>query len=122
MEKKTPRNEAVVDAELSIDDVSWNLYHAIERLAPFGEGNPKPLFHIPAAEVLQKIYFGKTKNHLKLVLRDSRGRHISAIQFFADKAADAKAVSVGQTVSLRAHLEQNVFRNKGELRLRIIEV
>ena len=40
-----PFNEKIyIDKRLEIDDINWNTYGIIERLAPFGLGNPKPLF------------------------------------------------------------------------------
>jgi len=33
-----------VDAELSLDDVTWELYRALRTLEPFGVGNPEPVF------------------------------------------------------------------------------
>ena len=122
MEKTAPPGARSADAALSLDAVDGVLYRMIERLAPFGEGNPKPLFLFENAEVAEKILFGKTKNHLKLILRGKTGRRVSAIQFFADKNEKAKNVAAGQTISLTAHVERNVFGNKAEVRLRIMEI
>ncbi len=122
IEKKTPPTARVPDAAISLDMVDEGFYREISRLAPFGEGNPKPLFLFENVEVAEKTFFGKTKNHLKIVLRDARGRRISAIQFFADKGDAAEKAAVGATIALTAHLERNMFGNKAELRLRIIEI
>ena len=122
IEKKAPKKPYTIDCELPLEKVDWDTYQTIGALAPFGEGNPKPVFLIPVAEVLQKILFGKEKNHVKLILRDARGRRISAIQFFAGKSEVVAGVRAGQTISLIANLERNIFGNKGELRLRIVDI
>ncbi len=121
MEKKTCAASRVFEAKISIDEVHWDLYRMLERLAPFGEGNPKPLFLFENAEVVERVLFGKTKNHLRLVLRGERGGRVSAIQFFADRNKHALAINTGETVSLLGHVERNTFGGKMELRVRIIE-
>ena len=40
--------EVEIDEVLSLDDVSVSLLKEISRLAPFGTGNPKPLFMFQA--------------------------------------------------------------------------
>ena len=37
-------NVVFVDKKLSLDDVNWNTYSHVEKFAPFGLENPKPLF------------------------------------------------------------------------------
>ena len=122
IEKKEAAAAPAHDAVLALDAVNADLYRALARLAPHGEGNPKPLFLIQDAEVMEKILFGKTKNHLRLTLRGAGGTRVSAIQFFADRNPAAEKVMPGQTISLLAHLEQSFFGNKAELRLRIVEI
>lgn len=56
-----------VDAEASLSELDERTIHRIGSLAPFGPGNPNPLFYGRAFEVLDsKIVGGK---HLKLLLR-----------------------------------------------------
>jgi hypothetical protein len=43
------------------------------RLAPFGSGNPKPLFASLGVNVLQDTTIGKNQNHRKLTMKDSAG-------------------------------------------------
>ncbi|MBI3074965.1 MAG: single-stranded-DNA-specific exonuclease RecJ [Parcubacteria group bacterium] len=122
IEKKTPHVARVADTVISLDMVDEGFYRELSRLAPFGEGNPKPLFLFENVLVAEKALFGKTQNHLKLMLRGAGGKRIPAIQFFADKNEKAKNVAAGQTISLTAHVERNVFGNKTEVRLRIVEI
>ncbi|MEX0934926.1 MAG: single-stranded-DNA-specific exonuclease RecJ [Candidatus Paceibacterota bacterium] len=108
-----------VDAELTISDISWKLWDEIQRLAPFGMGNPKPLFKFSDVVVQKISHFGKQSNHLKLRF-SQEGKEINAIEFFTTN--DTYGLEEGETVSLHAHLEKDVFGRRPELRFRIVDI
>ncbi len=111
-----------VDKKLSLDDVSWKTWDTIAKFAPFGKGNPKPVFLIENAEIKGVKTFGKTANHLELLFANSRGQKISSISFFKIPADFSVPIEVGARINLVATLERSTFRNFPELRLRIIDV
>ncbi len=114
--------EAMIDKKLSLEDVTFDTYRLIEKLSPFGEGNPKPLFMFEDVEVKEVRMFGKEKQHLELLFENFSGRKISAIAFFA-KPEDFQRVPVaGKTINLVANMEKSNFRNYSQLRLRIIDI
>ncbi len=114
--------EGLVDGHIGLDEVSWNLYRDIEKLAPYGTGNAKPLFLIKGAHIDAIKSFGKEKNHTEIVFLDKNNRKISAIQFFSSPdSLPVHAVAKGK-VDIVAHLEKSTFKNYPELRLRIVEV
>lgn len=110
-----------VDARMSIDEVDWALWSGIAKLAPFGVGNPKPLFLFEQLVVSAVEPFGKERQHLKLIFQKSDGERVSAVKFFA-KPDDFGGIAVGQSINLLAHLENSTFGNRPELRLRIVDV
>ena len=63
-----------IDKTLEIDDVNWNTYKTIEQLAPYGIGNPKPLFLFNDIEVYRVSHFGKEKNHLKFEFKKAMAK------------------------------------------------
>jgi single-stranded-DNA-specific exonuclease len=113
---------ALVDAKLSLDEVNPTLWGQIEKLAPFGVGNPKPLFLFEQVEIKKAEQFGKEKQHLKLVFEKKNGNRVSAIHFFAKPADFSTLVQAGNRVNLLANLEHSLFGNRPELRLRIVDV
>lgn len=114
--------EQVIDAVLNLDDVSWLLYGHIEQLAPFGIGNPKPLFLLENIEIHKIRLFGKEKNHLGITFLSSTGQKVDAIAFFTVPGDYSVPIHEGGRVSLIAHMEKSVFAGKTELRLRIIDI
>ncbi|MFA6251344.1 MAG: single-stranded-DNA-specific exonuclease RecJ [Candidatus Paceibacterota bacterium] len=114
--------ELKVDATISIDDVTNENYRVIEKLAPFGMGNPKPTFLFQNLEIFVIKEFGKEKNHLELTFKNSRGRQIKAISFFKTRNSFKDVLKEGDSINLVATFEKNNFAGRDELRLRIVDV
>ncbi|HEU4677662.1 MAG TPA: single-stranded-DNA-specific exonuclease RecJ [Candidatus Paceibacterota bacterium] len=110
-----------VDAELSLDDIDDRLLRALDALAPYGVGNPKPLFKIRSVMPRAVEVFGKTKNHTKLRLETAHGR-IDAISFFALPDSFTKVPKEGETFDLIAHVERSYFMGRLETRLRLVDI
>jgi single-stranded-DNA-specific exonuclease len=115
-----------VDMELRLEDVSWKSYGEIEKLAPFGTGNKKPLFIFKNIKIEGIKEFGKEKNHLELAFKKENGSLVNAMGFFMDsktfKNKDGEDLKVGDVIDLVATMEKSMFRGRAELRLRIEEV
>ncbi len=61
-----------IDMELDLKEATWELYEAIQKLAPFGEENPKPVFLSRGLEVREARAVGSEGKHLKLTLEYKR--------------------------------------------------
>lgn len=112
------------DAELSVSDATNAFLKKIERLAPFGIGNPKPVFLFRDGTVQKVSRFGKSEEHVKvtLALMGERSITIEAVAFFA-KGAMARTTDVlipGTPIALLAHLERDTFSRGTPVRLRLL--
>lgn len=91
------------DGELEVDEVVPELVLELERLAPFGIGNPRPRFVFPHAQLAAPPELLKGE-HLKLRLR-TRGADLEAIAWRrGDLAAELSGradVAIAGTVKLR---------------------
>jgi single-stranded-DNA-specific exonuclease len=115
-----------VDAYLQLGDVTMVMNNAVQMLAPYGVGNPKPIFAFKDVEAETVRWFGKKNEHLEVIYPTSLGSSaaqvpgkVKAIQFFASRELAEK---LKKKHTLLAHLEKSVFRGRIELRLRIKEV
>ncbi len=129
--EQIPRDAATeavqeVDAELSLSDVTMETYRALAALAPFGMGNPKPLFLFNNITLTEVAAFGRDKAHLKLTFADTRiptrAHAVSAIGFFQRAEQYAVPLVAGERINLVASLECSYFRRIPELRLRIVDI
>ncbi len=111
-----------IDKKLSLDDINWETYRQIEQLAPFGVGNPKPLFLFSNAEVKDFALFGKESNHLRIDFEKAGGKKVSAIAFFTTSSDFGVTLQKGSRINLVATMEKSMFRNFPELRLRIVDL
>ncbi|KKS58557.1 MAG: ssDNA-binding protein [Candidatus Nomurabacteria bacterium GW2011_GWA2_42_41] len=110
--------ELSVDTTLTLSDVNWMNWRHVEKFAPFGIGNPKPVFLFENIKLAEARYFGKEKTHLELSFDSSS---VKAILFFAGDEK-YKSLTAGDLIDMVATMEVNTFRNKRELRLRIVNV
>ncbi|HAS84523.1 MAG TPA: single-stranded-DNA-specific exonuclease RecJ [Candidatus Yonathbacteria bacterium] len=118
MRKEKENAERSVDMELTLSEVNWVNWKQIEKFAPFGMANPKPVFFFEKVKISEARFFGKEKTHLELSFENSPTK---AILFFADDEK-YKELKAGDAVDIIATIEVNTFRNNRELRLRIVEV
>ncbi len=116
------KEDTLVDKKLVLSDVNWDTWKQIEKFAPFGLGNPKPLFLFENIEVSAFKLFGKEKNHLELKFRNNKEKEVTAIAFFSNGDKFPVSVKIGSKVNLVATLEKSEFRNFPELRLRIVDI
>ncbi len=100
-----------VDLEINLDQVNLDLYDQIQRIAPFGMGNPEPVFK--SMGTVQNIRtVGAEGKHLKLVVDG-----FDAIGF--SQGALASKLKAGQKISLAYSLDLNSFNGKTSLQLKV---
>ncbi len=111
------------DAVITPEEIDLTLLKHLEKLAPFGMENPKPIFFVRDAVVQAVSQFGKGSEHLKLTIAGGE-KNIDAIVFFAkgSLAHTALALPSGAHVNLLAHLERDLFSRGQPVRLRLLKL
>jgi single-stranded-DNA-specific exonuclease len=69
------------DLTVGPSDIDLNLAEQLNLLAPFGNGNPKPVFMIEGVYIIDKRFLGDEGQHLKFAVRDEEGNVLSCILF-----------------------------------------
>lgn len=113
---------APADAVLRLSELDWGVISNLRLLAPFGEGNPKPVFLIDGALIKEVRRFGKDNVHIAIRFAKNDFDFIEAISFFTALDDFGKPITLGEKVSLLAHVEQSNFNGNSEIRLRIKEI
>ncbi|MBX4198885.1 single-stranded-DNA-specific exonuclease RecJ [Candidatus Parcubacteria bacterium] len=103
--------------EIQLKEICEDLWQTLSLVAPFGTGNPKPIFKIKS-EIKDVRQFGKAQDHLELILKPNT----KAVSFFSTPKSYGLELKPESNVNLHVHLEKSYFRNRPELRLRIVDI
>lgn len=118
LENKIEGGILAIDGKLSRQDLTPKTFELIEKLSPFGVGNPKPVFLLENLEIKSIKKFGQGGKHVRITFLET---DIPGICFFA-KPEKFEDLVEGSRVDLAVNLEKSFFMNRPELRLRIVEV
>lgn len=109
-----------IDATLSISSVDLNIVETIQKLAPFGMGNPKPIFHFKGTTKSVK-QIGANKNHLKFDLITSKEEQgISSVAFGMGDLV--KYLTPETPIDVSANLEINEWNGMKKSQLMIKDI
>jgi single-stranded-DNA-specific exonuclease len=100
-----------VDAEIDFRDINKRLYNDLKKFAPFGPGNPKPIF------CTKDVYdfgtskvVGRDQEHIKLELVDSKSHDvINGIAF--GQSGSARYIKSKRSFDIAYTIEENVFKH-----------
>lgn len=106
-----------LDAELPLAQTTLDVAEEVASLAPFGLGNPAPLFLSTALEVTVDRRFGQEGTHRRLVVRDGQGDKATVTWF---NGADAE-LPVG-AIDLAYTLSVNQFRETRSPQLQLVAI
>lgn len=108
------QREIKVDQQLNLAATNLDLYEKLRQLAPFGEGNPEPLFYDKGLEVVNYRTLN-TEDNLKLTVSDGRVQR-TALWWGGDKEKLADEVDVVYT------LQSNTWQGQRNLQLEVKEI
>lgn len=103
----------LADAQVPLSTFSWDVYHALAQLEPFGYGNPQPIFVSPRVKVAYARAVGTQGQHLKLTLEDETGYLWDAIAFRQGDWAER----MPRHVDIAYVLERNEWNGRISLQL-----
>jgi len=108
-----------IDAETDVIDLTWSVFGEIQRFAPFGGGNPAPLFIVKRFKILNIRKVGSNGGHLKIYL-EKGNKKFDAIGFnlggFCDK------IKAGDKIDVVFELIANEWNGTKELQLKIADL
>lgn len=113
--------ELLIDAEIHPDDLSGELVRIMGQLAPFGEGNPEPIFRLSGLEIMHARTVGKDGKHWKLSLRPAAGSGtFDAVGW--SLTAPYPDLGPGDALSIVCQLEENFWNGQTKLQLKLLDL
>jgi single-stranded-DNA-specific exonuclease len=110
-----------IDAVLDFKDITKKLHTDLKKFAPFGPGNPKPLFcTIGVYDYGTSKVVGRQQEHIKLELVDSKSSNVvNGIAF--GQSASARYIKSKRSFDIAYTIEDNVFK-KNQVKLQIEDI
>lgn len=107
-----------IDAEVNSDDISFETIKDLEKLEPFGEANPSPIFMYKNLKVdsVRALSNGK---HLRLVLKDNNFKYDAIAFNMGDKRL---SIEIGNKVDIAHSLEINHFNNTDKIQFNLKDI
>ena len=109
----------VLDAEISLDEVSIELGAEISLLGPFGHANARPVLAARRVFMNDRGRVGKTANHLRFVAFDG----VASVPAIAFRCRDiAELAECGNAVDLAFQLEVDQWRGRSRTQLIVRDI
>ena len=106
-----------IDAEVTLPKLAGDTFSSLQKLAPFGKGNPAPTFISRKVEVIDSRVIGSNGAHLKLKLRQD-GTTWDGIAFHAGNYSKG----VASPLDIVYNLEVDSWYGAERLRLNILDL
>ncbi|MEK7140350.1 MAG: single-stranded-DNA-specific exonuclease RecJ [Patescibacteria group bacterium] len=123
LKRSTEKDLAEVGIVTSLASMNMKNWREIEKLAPFGCENPKPVFLFQDVKIENVKKFGKNGSgeHFEITF-SGNDNEVKAVSFFSTPESFEVPVSEGKSVNLLATFDLSRFRGREELRLRIVDI
>ncbi len=108
------RPQLEIDAQAKFHELGGNTYQVIQQMAPFGQGNPQPVFLSRGVTVSGYRTMGASGQHLKLKLKQHNIMW-EAVAF----GLGERGVDDGVPLDIVYNLEQDDWNGNSRLRLNI---
>ena len=115
-------NTLQAEGVLDLSGITTNLVQSLEMLAPFGEGNPEPLFILKDLHI---TYANLLKNgHISVGLTNQEGRKMTAIAFRAADTEMGKAFLTThgeEFFNLMVTLKKDTWKGQTKIQIQILD-
>jgi len=108
-----------IDLILDSKEIDLKLFHQVEKLQPFGMGNPRPVFLIKKVQILEQKIVGRDGSHLKFIFNQQN--NIFEGIFFSFFKKDYK-LDKNKKYDIVFRPEINYFNGDEKVSLNIIDI
>ena len=117
-DERTAARELVIDAVLSPAAATVEFCDQQDRLGPFGQAAPQPVYALQEMRVTGARRIGT--NHMRFIAEDSSGR----LECIAWRAADAdlgRALLAGEKLHIAGHLKINEWNGRRRVQFETLD-
>jgi len=115
--RKTPIGKKInIDHFISFSNIGNRMLDELMQLAPFGQGNPSPVFASRNLEIIKKKPFGSPEKHIQITLRDMDGNEHQAIKW----NSEIRSIPFDR-IDIAYHIQPDEYRGKNTYFLEYID-
>ncbi len=105
-----------IDADVTLNELTGDAFRIMQKLAPFGRGNPQPVFLSRRIEVMDCRTMGNSGEHLRLRLKQN-GAQWDGVAFRSGEYL----AEISSPLDIVYNLEVDRWRGQERLRLNILD-
>ena len=109
-----------IDAILNFEEINEDLYEKISALAPYGQGNERPIFLSENVKIFDITTMGMEGQHIKFKLKNDKSGFINAISF--NGSGTWKDFAINDIINIVYNLDLNVFNGRTEVQLKVVDI
>lgn len=110
--------KVMIDLEVTLKDIDWQLLEQISQFEPFGEDNPQPRFLIKNLQLEAIEPVGQDNKHVRLWVRQENLQRKVIAFGFADKVGELEAADL---VDLVVTVGVNEWNGNREIQLSLVD-
>lgn len=118
---KDLRKTLQIEADISLEEVNWELIDTLKQFGPYGQANPRPLFLSSAVQITDMGFIGKQKNHVRMSVTQN-GTTRKCIGFKWAAHVHENDITQGDTINLVYRAGVNEWNGNREIQLQIEDI
>lgn len=109
-----------VEVELNLANINEEFITNVNQFAPFGEGNPRPIFLSKEVIIVDIFNMGIDSQHIKLRIKQNNSNIISALGF--GRAGEWQDLQIKDKIDIVYYVEINEFNGRREVQLKVVDL
>ncbi len=125
LNNKVVQEKIDIDTQLKLNNVTVESYSTVCRMAPFGIGNPEPIFTFKNLRVVEIKSVGKNGDHIRIYLDDPKTESLEkqiceSIGFgLGDWLGKIKK---DDYITVAAYIDENIWQGRRKIILRLVDL
>lgn len=114
-----------IDGQITLEEVTWELYDILEKFKPFGMANPKPKYLATGVKVLGIEPLGKEGKHMRLMVQHTTNKVRKTVGWNFCYGADTnycELLKTGDMIDMIFEVAVNEWNGNRELQLTVVDL
>lgn len=114
-----------IDTELSLEDITWDLFKELEKFKPFGENNEKPKFLAKVLELVNIEIVGREGKHRRIWVSPSTNPNNTKYKlmiFGMNNKEEWSKLQIGDKIDVVFEISANEWNGISELQFKVADI